>query len=282
MSRTKVRQKAHTSHVYIFCLRLADKGDFEKEGVKYRPRFLQKSHVAGGRADDVLYACVFCMNFGHSLNECDPTIFSTAKSLLRHISHHPRPLSKVDGIVVVEGPEMPAHLRNDYDVHLIKPKEPYPMDMYLGRIARLPKGVAKATSRSIYGQRRLFDGSPSHEICQGATVTGITWPDKYHGEWMFAWHDGAFAAVPSDIITLISPPYVSSLRDSSSSLTAQARWDFTQLSRVKGDMKKNSLWLSFKTNDLIHNITCECLPCAPWTRLTMYRCVRCALVLVRH
>lgn len=232
-----------------------DKGNFYKSGINYRLRFLQKSHLPAKRVDDVLYACVFCVRAGRTLDECDATVFTTTKALFNHLSHHPRPLPEVPGIAVVEGSDMPAHLRNDYDVHFKNPPEAHPAQLNLSEIAGKATAIAKDHSRRLYGQRLLFDRSPALEICHGARVTGITWPDKYNGEWIFGWHDGLHASTPADVVKLEPPPSEEIRMVGSSLIRAKARWKFAQ----KDKEKDKSLWLKFDKNEPIINISCEFL-----------------------
>lgn len=139
---------------------MSDKGNFTKTGIDYRLRFLQKCHLPAKRVDDVLYGCPFCVEAGRTLDECDATVFTTTKGLFNHLARHPRPLLQIQGIAVVDQPNMPAHLRNDYDVHFKNPPEAHPAQLSLSEIRGLPTGVSKEHSRRIYGQRLLFDRVP--------------------------------------------------------------------------------------------------------------------------
>ncbi|EFY92739.1 hypothetical protein MAC_01375 [Metarhizium acridum CQMa 102] len=228
-----------------------DKGNFYKSGINYRLRFLQKSHLAAKRVDDVLYACVFCVASRRTIDECDSTVFTNTKALFTHLSHHPRPLPEVPGIAVVEGPEMPAHLRNDFDVWFRNPPEAHPAQLNLSEIAGKATGITKDHSRRLYGQRLLFDRSPALELCHGAKITGITWPEKHNGEWIFAWHDGIHASTPADIVKLDAPPSEEIRMVGSSLVRAKSRWKFVQ----KDKEKDKSLWLRFDKNEAITNIS---------------------------
>ncbi|KHN94182.1 Src-domain containing protein [Metarhizium album ARSEF 1941] len=230
-----------------------DKGNFCKSGINYRLRFLQKSHLSAKRVDDVLYACVFCVHTRRTVDECDSTVFTNTKALFTHLSHHPRPLPQVTGITVVEGEEMPANLRNDYDVWFKNPPEAHPAQLNLSEIAGNATGVTKDHSRKLYGQKLLFDRSPALELCHGARITGITWPEKYNGEWVFAWHDGIHASTPADIIKLDAPPSEEIRMVGSSLIRAKSRWKFSQREKEKD----KGLWLRFEKNEVITNISYE-------------------------
>ncbi|TWU76630.1 hypothetical protein ED733_008251 [Metarhizium rileyi] len=228
-----------------------NKGNFYKSGINYRLRFLQKSHLPAKRVDDVLYACVFCIAARRTLDESDATVFTTTKALFNHLSHHPRPLPEVPGIAVVEGDDIPAKLRNDYDVWFRNPPTAHPALLSLSAVAGKATGVTKDHSRRLYGQRLLFDRSPALEVCHGAKLTGIDWPEKYSGEWIFAWHDGIHASLPADIVKLDAPSSEEIRMVGSSLIRAKARWKFVQ--REKG--KDKSIWLKFDKNEAITNIS---------------------------
>ncbi|KAK2595302.1 hypothetical protein QQS21_006958 [Conoideocrella luteorostrata] len=228
-----------------------DKGNFHKSGINYRLRFLQKSHLPAKRVDDVLYACVFCVQSGRTLDECDATVFTNSKALFNHLTHHPRPLPKIPGIAVVEGENMPDNLRNDYDIQLKNPPAAHPAQLNLSQISQKATGVSRDQSRRLYGQRLLFDRSPALEICHGARLSGIDWPEKYNGEWIFAWHDGICASVPADIIKLNPPPSEDIRMVNSSFIRAKSRWKFQQ----KEKEKDKSFWLKFDKNESITNIS---------------------------
>lgn len=228
-----------------------DKGNFYKSGINYRLRFLQKSHLAARRVDDVLYACVFCVRAGRTVDESDATVFTNSKALFHHLSHHPRPLPEVPGIAVLDGGSIPAHLRNDYDIHFLEPPAAHAAQLNVSQIVGKATGVAKDQSRKLYGQRLLFDRSPALELCHGAKLTGIDWPEKHKGEWIFAWHDGVYASAPADIIKL-DPPAPEDIKMGGSSIVrAKARWKFQQ----KDKEKDKSLWLKFDKNEAITNIS---------------------------
>ncbi|KND88744.1 hypothetical protein TOPH_06580 [Tolypocladium ophioglossoides CBS 100239] len=226
-----------------------DDGNFTKNNVGYRLRFLQKSHLPAKRVDDVLYACVFCVHQGRTLDESDATVFFTTKALFSHLARHPRPLPDVPGICVVDQVEVPDHLRNDYDLHFTHPPTAHPAQENGAEVAGHPTGVAKEQARRIYGQRLLYDRTVALELAQGARITGIKWPPKYNGEWIFAWHDGVFASVPADVIKLNLPPAAEIKLGGTSHIRARSKWKFAP----KDKEKEN--WLKFDKNELITNIS---------------------------
>ncbi|KAF4592458.1 RING finger domain-containing protein [Ophiocordyceps camponoti-floridani] len=228
----------------------SDDGNFStKAGITYRLRFLQKSHLAAKRSDDVPYGCVFCIHQGHTLDPSDATVFFTTHALFSHLARHPRPLPDVPGIRVVEEPEVPSALRNDYDIHLRGPQTKHPAHENQSDIAGRPTGVARAEARQMHNKRQPPDRSPALELAQGARIVGIRWPREYKGEWMFAWHDGAFESAPTDNVRLDPPPPSDIKMGGSSLVIAKARWKFAPRDKEKGE------WLKFSKNETIMNIS---------------------------
>lgn len=243
-----------------------DRGNFTKSGIGFRIRFLQKSHIATKRVDEVLYGCVFCVHQGHTMHPSDATVFFNQKSLFQHLARHPRPLPDVPGFVVVDHPEMPDELKNNYDIHFKSPVEAHPAAEKAQEMAVMPTGSAKDNARRMYGQRLLFDRTPALELMQGARITGIEWMPEYHGEWAFAWHDGIRATIPTDLIRLDAPPSPNIKLGGTSHVRAMARWKFNP-------KEKGSDWLKFDKGEIITNIGCK-LVCTS-TRVIVNSCGIC-------
>ncbi|EHK43264.1 hypothetical protein TRIATDRAFT_172578, partial [Trichoderma atroviride IMI 206040] len=225
-----------------------EEGNYTKNGIGYRLRFLQKSHLHAKRIDDVMYACVFCIHTSRTLDQSDSTVFTSTAALFAHLARHPRPLPDVPGIAVVDQTEVPPHLVNDYDLLFNSPPEPHPVRERAAELAHLPTGHAKESARRLFGQRLLPDRTPALELIQGAKITGLTWPARYGGEWAFGWHDGVFASIPVEILKLDRPPFSQIKRNNSSRVRAKARWKFS----VK---EKNEDWLKFDKDEVITNIS---------------------------
>ena len=232
----------------LLTLRTA-KGTYVKSGVEFRLRFLQKSHIPTKRVDDIMYGCVFCVHQGHTIDESDATVFFTAKTLMSHLARHPRPLPSVPGVRVIEDAEVPLGYANDFDVHFRVPAVAHPVIAHAAEKMNTPTGVGRETARRLNGQRLLPDRSVAHEFAQGARITGITWPQQHKGEWLFGWHDGVFASVPTDLVRLEPPPQNEMKIRGNSMIRAKAKWKFAP--KDKGD------WLSFNKDEIITNITCE-------------------------
>ena len=238
--------------------KVLERGNFTKNGIGFRIRFLQKSHLPTRRVDDVLYGCLFCINSGRTLNASDATVFLSQKALFQHLARHPRPLPNIPGVTVVDQAAVPEQFRNNYDLHFKNPPEAHPVAEKADEIALLPTGCAKEAARRMYGQRLLFDRTPALEMVQGAKITGITWPEKYVGEWAFGWHDGVCASVPTEILRLDQPPADEIKLPGTSQIRATAKWKFNpkDKDKFKGD------WLKFDKDEVITNISCE-FP-SPW------------------
>lgn len=230
---------------------LVDQGNYSRNNIGYRLRFLQKSHVHAKRLDDTLYGCVFCVQAGRTIDESDATVFPSSQALFSHLARHPRPLPRVLGITVVDQAEIPPEFHNNYDVHFRGPPEPHPTLEKATDIARLPSGVAKETARRVCGQKLLPDKTPALEMMQGARITGLTWPSRYNGEWCFGWHDGVHASVPTDLVRLDRPPRSDLKMPGTSRIQAKSQWKFAPKDKEKGD------WLKFDKNEVITNISCK-------------------------
>ncbi|CEJ85021.1 hypothetical protein VHEMI03647 [[Torrubiella] hemipterigena] len=227
-----------------------DKGNLSQQGLRYRLRFLQKCHVATRRSDDSLFACPFCVEQGHTLDEGDATVFFSVPALFRHISRHARPLPKVTGFSVVELQDIPGHLTNDYDLHLPLPAVSHPALDNADYSLSLPSGIAKDHVRRTVGLRLLPDRTPALEMVQGGRVARLSFPSKYGGEWCMGWHDGMHASIPFDCLRLELPPEDQIRIGTPSNIQAKARWAFTYK-----DKESKVKWLRFKKDEMITNIT---------------------------
>ncbi|KAK2008597.1 SH3 domain-containing protein [Colletotrichum eremochloae] len=227
----------------------AEQANFLSCKIAFRPRFLQKSHVATKRADELLYGCVFCVHAQQTLEECDATVFFSQKKLFEHLARHPRPLPQVPGVVVIEEAEIPPNLRNNYDLHFRAPPKESPLTGKQTEIAQRPTATATQTVKRMYGMRLLYDNTPAFELANGARVSGIVFPEKYNGEWIMGWHEGNFGSAPLDVLKLEAPPKEEVRMDTASNISAVARWKFAPRTKDGGD------WLRFDQGDTITNIS---------------------------
>ncbi|KAH7150037.1 hypothetical protein B0J13DRAFT_281763 [Dactylonectria estremocensis] len=229
-------------------LHKADRGNFVKHGIGFRIRFLQKCHISTRRSDDILYGCLFCVHLGRTLHASDATVFTSQKALFAHLARHPRPLPDIPGLVVVDGEHVPEHMHNDYDLHFKEPVETHPVIEKGEDLSLLPTGTSREVARRMYGQRLLLDKTPALEMAQGAKIIGISWPDKYVGEWAFGWHDGNFASLPTEILKLDPPPESEVEMAGTSQIQVTAKWKFNPKD------KKGTDWLKFDKDEVLSNV----------------------------
>ncbi|KAK9436894.1 SH3 domain-containing protein [Metarhizium brunneum] len=228
-----------------------ESGTMTRHDVHFRLRFLQKSHVAVKRADDRLFGCIFCVRNGYTLEESDATIFFSADGLLAHLARHARPLPVIPGIAVVYGTPVPPHLLNNHDLHFTVAPKPNPVHAESAEIHGRPTGVAMREVRRDEAQRSIVTRGRLEElqVAMGAKLTGIKWPPQYKGRKVFAWHDGNFASVPSDVV-MLNAPVGSGLNGAvRTAVSARAKWKFSPKHGKDG-------WLRFDKGDAITNISC--------------------------
>ncbi|WQF80174.1 Putative SH3 domain-containing protein [Colletotrichum destructivum] len=226
-----------------------EEANFVSHKIAFRPRFLQKSHVATKRGDELLYGCVFCVQAQRTLEECDATVFFSQRKLFDHLARHPRPLPQVPGIIAIEEAEIPPSLRNNYDLHFRAPPQESPLAGKQTEIAQRPTATAKQTVKRMYGMRLLYDNTPAFELANGARISGIEFPEKYNGEWVMGWHEGKFGSAPLDVLKLEPPPKSEVRMDTTSNISAVARWRFAPRPKDGGD------WLRFDRGERITNIS---------------------------
>ncbi|KAI1177458.1 hypothetical protein F4777DRAFT_542162 [Nemania sp. FL0916] len=223
-------------------------GTFTSNEVNFRLRALQKSHLPIRVIDEQMYACIFCIETGHTLEESDATVFFNQKQLFAHMTRHPRPLPKVAGFTIIEDATRPPALSDNFDLHFPHAPAVSVMVGLAREVARLPAAVATDTRKLTHGTMRLPpDRQPVLHFAVGARIVGIEFPPRYDGKWAIGWHDGVRAAFETDAVMLEAPPNTEVKMQSNSSVQAVARWKWNQ----KGD----SRWLKFDKGDVIKNIS---------------------------
>ncbi|KAI0447818.1 hypothetical protein F4803DRAFT_558531 [Xylaria telfairii] len=223
-------------------------GSFTSNTVGFRLRILQKSHLPIRVIDEQVYGCLFCIQAGHTLEESDATVFFNQRQLFVHMTRHPRPLPKIAGVTVIEEPELPPQLKDNFDLHFPYPPTESVMVGIAREVDRLPAAVAIDTRKMSHGTMRLPpDRQPALPIAIGAKIVGIEFPVKYDGKWALGWHDGVRAAIETDTVQLEVPPNAEVKMQATSSVQAVARWKWNQ----KGDDR----WLKFDKGDVIKNIS---------------------------
>ncbi|KAJ3577697.1 hypothetical protein NPX13_g2867 [Xylaria arbuscula] len=223
-------------------------GSFSSNTIGFRLRILQKSHLPMRVIDEQLYGCLFCIQSGHTLDESDATVFFSQRQLFAHLARHPRPLPRVAGVTVIEEPELPPNLKDNFDLHFPHPPTESVMVGIAREVARLPAAVATDTKKVSHGSMRLPpDRQAALHFSAGAKIVGIEFPLKYEGKWAIGWHDGVRAAFEADAVQLEAPPNSEVRMQGTSSVQAVARWKWSQ----KGDDR----WLKFDKGDVIKNIS---------------------------
>ncbi|KAK8051229.1 hypothetical protein PG993_002614 [Apiospora rasikravindrae] len=223
-------------------------GNYTSNSVGFRLRVLQKSHLSNRHIDDQFYACIFCIRLGRTLEESDSTVFFNQKQLFAHMARHPRPLPVVSGFTVVEGDEIPPHLKDNFDLWFSSPPTASVMPPLAPEVGRLPTAVATETRKLTHGiLRSPPDRAPVLEYAVGARIVGIEFPPRYEGKWAIGWHDGVRGAFESDTVKLEPPPRSEVRMQGTSNMQATARWKFRQ---TGGEGN----WLKFNKGDVIENI----------------------------
>jgi hypothetical protein len=209
-----------------------------------------------------LYGCLFCVQLGHTLEESDATVFFNQKQLFAHMSRHPRPLPRVSGITVIEEPELPPNIKDNFDLHFAHPPTESVMMGIAREVSRLPAAITTITRKMSQGTMRLPpDRQPVLHFAVGARIVGIEFPAKYEGKWAIGWHDGVRAAFETDAVQLEAPHNSEVKMQATSSVQAVARWKWNQ----KGDDR----WLKFDKGDIIRNISCELKPISSFASVSL-------------
>ena len=197
---------------------------------------------------------MFCIEQGKTTEESDATVFFTQKQLFLHLARHPRPLPPVPGLTIIEGPDMPPHLKDNFDLHFPNPPIQSVMTGIMPEVSRLPTAVATETRKYQNGAMRSPpDRASVLHFAVGARIVGIEFPLRYDGKWGIGWHDGVRAAFEADTVLLDVPPKSEIRMQGTSNIQAVARWKWNQ----KGGDEK---WLRFDKGDIIKNISCKAKP----------------------
>ena len=118
------------------------------------------------------------------------------------------------------------------------------------KVATRPSAHATITHHPKNTARTYHDpdGNEALHFAAGAKIVGITFPDRFSGQWCVGYHDGERGAFPFANIMLQMPAKEDVLMNPQSSLVAIARWDFKPK-----DATKDGGWLKFSKGD---KITC--------------------------
>jgi hypothetical protein len=142
----------------------------------------------------------------------------------------------------------------DFDIHFTtaEPKLPqWNMAEIYAKVATRPSAHATITHHPLKNTARTYrdpDGSETLHFAVGAKIVGITFPDRFSGQWCVGYHDGERASFPAANIMLEMPPKEDLLMNPQSSLVVVAKWDFKPK-----DATKDGGWLKFSKGD---KLTC--------------------------
>lgn len=179
-----------------------------------------------------------------------------------HLTRHPRPLPAVPGLTVIESPEIPHQLRNNYDLHFPEPSIRSLMAGLERELSQMPTAVATDAFRRTHGAIRAPpDGSAVLQFCAGQRIVGIEFPAKFGGEWGLGWADNVRGAFPTDVVRLEAPGAGEVRKGGGSNLRAVARWRRHPRDKDPGG------WLRFDKGEVITGICCEFFP------LSIFSCI---------
>ena len=223
-------------------------GIYGNNGIRWRQRFISKCHLKSHSIDEPLYGCIFCIEECKTVEETDATVFFSVAQLFKHLATHTRPLPTVAGITTLYGFQEPTAL--DFDLHFTT-KEPKLHAFCMAEIA--PKVATRASAHAItthHSKRnnRDPDGNPVLQFAVGARIVGITYPERFHGQWCVGYHDGERGSFPASAIQLDMPAKEDVFMSAQSNLIASAKWDF------KPKDQKDASWLKFSKGDRIQSI----------------------------
>ena len=141
----------------------------------------------------------------------------------------------------------------DFDLHFISPQPLVPEFAYAAiaqKVATRPSAQAVASNnpKNNRTDSRDPDGMPVLHFALGARIIGITFPDRFNGQWAIGYHDGLRGAFPTSTIAIDQPGRNEEVMNSNSNLVAFAKWDF-KLKKSKDDP-----WLKFSKGDTITHI----------------------------
>jgi hypothetical protein len=163
---------------------------------------------------------------------------------MRHLMKHPRPVRHVEGIKLCHRNQS----NSDFDLQFIRMEiTPKPLGNINNELSSLPTARAIVTHRPKPGKvmTKDPDGKPTLQFALGAHIVGITFPDRFNGQWCSGYHDGEYAIFPYSTIQLDGPLASDVVMDPKSPHVATARWDHKP---------KDTGWLSFSRKEKITDI----------------------------
>lgn len=138
----------------------------------------------------------------------------------------------------------------DFDIHMAvaEPKlQTFCMREISQKVATRPSASALVTFHPKLQSRDAKDpdGLPALHFAAGARIVGITFPEKFAGNWCIGYHDGLRGSFPASAIALEKPAKEDVLMDAQSTLITYAKWDFKPKDTRDGD------WLRLSKGDKI-------------------------------
>jgi hypothetical protein len=138
----------------------------------------------------------------------------------------------------------------DFDIHFTtaEPKfQQFSMSEIVPKVATRPVAHATTTHhpKNNRSSSRDPEGNPTLHFAAGARIVGITFPERFGGQWCIGYHDGERGSFPANMIALEMPVREDVLMNAQSNLVAFAKWDFKPKDAKEGG------WLSFKKGERI-------------------------------
>lgn len=226
-------------------------GIYGNHGIRFRQRFISKCHIRTNSVDEAMYACIFCIEEHRTVEEHDATVFFSVSKLFQHLAKHSQPLPNIAGLRIFYGFQPPEVL--DFDIHFTIPEPKFPqfsMMEIAPKAATRPTAHATATHHPKNNRSNFRDpeGNPTLHFAAGARIVGITFPERFHGQWCIGYHDGERGSFPANAITLEMPVREDVLMNAQSNLIAFAKWDFKPKDAKEGG------WLKFSKGDKISSV----------------------------
>lgn len=178
----------------------------------------------------------------------DATIFFTQSQLMQHLADHSLPVPAVRGVTVLYGSQKPSIVDFDISFETVARKTTrYRMVDIAHKIASRPNAIAAGTHRPKPGDHTFYDpdGKESLQFAVGAYIVGISFPNRFKGQWCTGYHDGEEGSFPFSEIALEMDSYDALARVAQTNINAFAKWDFHS---------NGEEWLSFREGEKITNI----------------------------
>ncbi|KAI9150684.1 Cellobiose dehydrogenase [Paramyrothecium foliicola] len=238
----------------------------QTHGLRYRVRFLFKSHVLTRDLDTAYFACLFCAQAGVTCRDSDATVFQSVSLLFRHLARHPLPLPDVPGISVLYDaiePSQPG--AQDYDLHIPNPSANLEASSAADKIETdaaqaPPLPTVRATKDHIQkrNEKPLARPGPTDaalnsletlQFLAGARITQVDFPERWEGKWCRGWHDGVYGVFPSRLVELEVPKgfRLSPLPKTGRSAVTRWKWEPKTSSALP--------WLKLGKGEKVNSIT---------------------------